>query len=103
MEIHRQRCQECGSIDLRNIIVRETGQRTLVYARCSKCLELVARYELHAYYHHGKGLQSYLRAQGAKDAGSGREWLSQFKKVQAKALAGYETALAELAKEQKPI
>ena len=103
MEIHRQRCQHCDSIDLRNIIVRETGQRTLIYARCSKCLELVARYELEAYYHHGKGLESYLRAQGAKSTDSGRRWLADFKRMQEKAVEGYDAALEQLAKEQKQI
>ena len=102
MEIHRQTCQHCGSIDMRNIIVRETGHRTLMM-RCSKCLELVARYELNAYYHHGKGLESYLRAQGTNSTGSGREWFAEFNRKQEQAVAGYNAVLEKLAKENKPV
>ena len=54
MELHRQHCQNCQSIEMRNILVREAGKATSVYVRCGNCGELVARYKLRDYYHHGR-------------------------------------------------
>lgn len=34
MEIHRQQCQQCGSRDVRNILVRETDAPMTIYSRC---------------------------------------------------------------------
>ncbi len=44
-----------------NLVVREPGNPPVVLARCDQCKELVARYELRGYYHHGKGIQDWLR------------------------------------------
>lgn len=61
MEAHRQTCQSCGGRDMRNIIVRAEGQRQVVLVRCIGCQQLVARYELASYYHHGKSYEAHLR------------------------------------------
>lgn len=103
MQVSRQTCQSCGTIDVRNILVREPGQATMVYVRCRQCKSLVASYELSGYYHHGKGIESYLRAHGAAAADSGRQWLDEFQRVQKRAVAGYEAALEQLSAEQKEI
>jgi len=103
MEVHRQRCQNCESIDVRNILVRDLNQPTHVFVRCSTCKELVARYTLSDYYHHGKGLESYLRAQGATGGDSARQWLSEFEQTQRDSLEGYERALAHLAEAKKDV
>lgn len=102
MEVKRQTCQACQSIDLRNIIVRD-GHDQVIYVRCAKCKELVARYILKEYYHHGKGIESYLRARGATGGDSGRAWLDSFKKSQEKAIVGYEEALKALDAAQKDV
>ena len=103
MQVNRQTCQKCGSIDVRNILARQSDKPTIVYVRCAKCQELVASYELNSYYHHGKGIESYLKAQGVRDAASGRQWLSEFKRIQQDAVSGFERALAELAEQQKEV
>ena len=103
MQVHRQTCQNCKSIEVRNIIVRDTGKPTVVYVRCAACGELVASYELQRYYHHGKGIESYLRGHGVGAADSGRAWLAEFNNVQADALAGFQAALQKLAEEQKQV
>ena len=103
MQVNRQTCQKCGSIDVRNILAREGDRPTIVYVRCGKCLELVAYYELQNYYHHGKGIESYLQAQGVASGDSGRQWLAEFQRVQQTALSGYETALKALAEAQKEV
>lgn len=103
MEVNRQRCQACGSHDVRNILARHEGDRTLVFVRCASCSKLVARYELSGYYHHGKGLESYLRGAGASEEESGREWLAEFRATEEEALRGYEEALQALAAAGKAI
>ena len=103
MEVHRQRCQKCGSIDVRNILFRNTNQPTVVYVRCGQCKELVASYQLSGYYHHGKGIESYLKGQGVAAADSGRQWLAEFNRVQEDALTGFEEALQELRNQQKDV
>ena len=103
MQVHRQTCQACGSIDVRNILARETNKPTIVYVRCRKCSELVAYYELSGYYHHGKGIESYLQAQGVSAADSGRAWLAEFNRIQEEALSGYEAALQKLTEENKEV
>ena len=103
MQVHRQTCQQCGSIDVRNILVREADRPTEVYVRCGQCGELVAGYQLSNYYHHGKGIESYLREHGVGAADSGRQWLAEFKRVQQHATAGYEAALKQLADDQKEV
>lgn len=96
MQVNRQTCQKCGSIDVRNILVREADQPTTVYVRCSGCGELVACYQLSGYYHHGKGVESYLRGQGVSASDSARQWLAEFKRIQQDAVSGYEAALEKL-------
>lgn len=61
MEVYRQECQSCGSHEMMNIIVRAIGKRQVILVRCQGCGDLVARYELAGYYHHKKGIESYLR------------------------------------------
>lgn len=103
MEVHRQTCQACGSLDLRNILVRKPGQADMVYVLCASCRELVARYRLRDYYHHGKGAESFLRSVGAESSESGRSKLSDFAKVQEEALDGLQEALEVLAREGKEV
>lgn len=103
MDIHRQQCQACRSFDLRNILVRETGRPEAVYARCLGCGRLVARYELSAYYHHGKGVESWLRSHGTTSVESGRDTLAEFEEVQKAAVEGYEQVLAKLEEMGKPV
>lgn len=96
MEVHRQRCQNCGSLDAHNLLVREPGEPATVYVRCTACESLVARYVLADYYHHGKGIESYLRSHAGQFADSGRRVHEELAEAQASALEGYERALAEL-------
>ncbi len=102
IDVKRQTCQACQSIDVRDIIVRDKGKQ-IIYVRCAKCKELVARYELKDYYHHGKGIESYLRARGASGGDSGREWLDAFNKSQREAIEGYAEALHELESAKKDV
>ncbi|ACR14104.1 hypothetical protein [Teredinibacter turnerae] len=62
MEIKVQKCQSCSSRSLRNILVRDHGQK--VFVQCRDCGNLVARYELSkgGYFHVGKGFESFLRS-----------------------------------------
>jgi uncharacterized C2H2 Zn-finger protein len=101
MEVHRQRCQACQSLQLNNIIVRAPGRDPAVFVRCAQCHALVARYELSSYYHHGKGLQGYLRNLGIPFEESGRGYLNAFLDLQRDAEEGYLAALDALAQEGK--
>jgi RNase P subunit RPR2 len=103
MEVHRQTCQKCGSIDVRNILAREPDIPMTIYVRCAKCGELVARYKLREYYHHGKGIDSFLRSQAAQLAESGRHVLGEFRRTQKESVQGYEMVLKELEKEGKEV
>jgi hypothetical protein len=48
-----------------------------------------------SYYHHGKGLESYLRSvEGAVE--SGRRMLSEFEEAEHEAVEGYARALSVL-------
>ncbi|WP_239923483.1 hypothetical protein [Agaribacterium haliotis] len=62
MEIHIQKCQQCKSRNLRNILVRDEKQK--VFVQCRDCDALVARYILTpgGYFHAGKGFESFLRS-----------------------------------------
>ena len=101
MEIHRQHCQNCQSVQMRNILVREPGRSPVVYARCAECEQLVACYTLEDYYHHGKGIESYLRSHGGAAAESGRGIMRDFKEAEERAIAGYEAAVEHLRQEGK--
>ncbi len=103
MEVHRQTCQDCGSIDVRNILVREEGRAQMVFVRCAKCGDLVARYRLRDYYHHGKDVESFLRSHGAEASDSGRSHLDEFGRIQDEAQEGYEQALNYLREKGKEI
>ncbi|MEM9825404.1 MAG: hypothetical protein AAF958_02385 [Planctomycetota bacterium] len=103
MDVKRQTCQSCGSIDVRNLIVRGEHGEQVIFVRCAKCKELVARYELKDYYHHGKGIESYLRAHGRHNSGSANEWMKAFEASQEQAKVGYEEALQYLAKRKKDV
>jgi hypothetical protein len=96
MEVHRQQCQSCGSFRMRNILVREPGRRAAVYVRCAACRQLVARYVLADYYHHGKGIESFLRSHGAASSESGRHLLEEFERAKSEALEGFEAAMKAL-------
>ena len=103
MEVHRQRCQACDSLDLRDILVRRQGEPTAVYVRCAGCGELVARYLLRGYYHHGKGVESWLRSRGTDSVESGRDTAAEFEGVKKAAVDGYEQVLAKLEEMGKPV
>jgi len=102
MEVKRQTCQKCHSIDVRNILVRD-GTHQWVYVRCTNCKELVARYDLKDYYHHGKGIESYLRAHGVSSSDSARAWLDEFNRSQEQAVSGYQEALNMLSEQHKDV
>ncbi len=89
MEIHRQQCQHCGSRDVRNILVRDTDAPMTIYVRCLGCGALVARYKLSEYYHHGKGIESFLRCLGAAAGESGRDYLAEFNRIQRDVVEGF--------------
>ncbi len=82
MELHIQKCQSCGSRDLRNILVRSEEQK--VFVQCRECEKLVARYILQSggYYHSGKNFESFLRSI-ERDGGmsSGRDLQTIFEEV----------------------
>ena len=103
MEVHRQRCQKCGSLKVQNLLAREQGLPTAVYVRCVECGELVARYRLRSYYHHGKGLESYLRSQASNAMESGRESLVEFQNVQEESLESFQKVLDQLREEGKSL
>ncbi|MEM6472059.1 MAG: hypothetical protein AAF802_21035 [Planctomycetota bacterium] len=103
MEVKRQTCQTCNSIDLRNILVRD-GHDQVVFVRCAQCKALVARYVLKDYYHHGKGIESYLRAHKLTTGDdSGRAWLEAFEASQRTAEVGYQEALDALQSQNKEV
>ena len=103
MEVHRQTCQACGSINIRNILARERGRAQMVYVRCAECSELVARYRLRDYYHHGKSAESFYRSMGAGDSESARDQLEEFSRMKEEAIAGYERALEILQEAEKEV
>ncbi len=101
MELHRQQCQNCKSFNMMNLLVRTPGEPQKVYVRCVDCSEFVALYSLRDYYHHGKGIESYLRSHGAGEVESGRHMLADFKSVQESAMDGFENAIEQLKREGK--
>ena len=103
MEVHRQQCQDCGSHEVKNILVREANLPTVIFVRCSHCGNLVARYELSDYYHHGKDVESFLRSRLGTVEESGRHMLELFEEARKKATEGYKKALDELARRKKDI
>jgi hypothetical protein len=75
----------------------------MVFVRCSKCGELVARYQLRGYYHNGKGADSYFRSIGGDACDSGRAAMASFRRVKEESLSGYEQALKQLEEEGKEV
>lgn len=102
MEVHIQKCQECQSTDVCNMLVSEPGRPQTIYAKCTSCGQLVARFLLSDYYHHGKGIESWLRSLGPAAFESGRDFHDEFSRVQTAALAGFEAACRRL-EEQKQV
>lgn len=48
------------------------------------------------YYHHGKGIESWLRSVGSATAESGRDFHGEFERVQRDALQDFEAAVHQL-------
>ena len=101
MELHRQQCQHCKSHEMLNILAREPGRPTVVYVRCLNCHRLVARYKLSEYYHHGKGIESFLKSHGSGSMESGRRVMEEFERVKKESVEGYRAAVKELEKEHE--
>ena len=104
MEIHIQRCQNCQSTDLRNIIYREAGEPDRIYAQCMNCDEFVASYVIApmGYYHHGKGYESFLR--GVNRSGgfmSGRKVKEKFIKRKYDEEKAFDEAIENLKKKEE--
>ena len=95
MQVHRQRCQNCDSVGLHNLLVRVPGKSQIVLALCANCRQLVARYELSQYYHHGKGIDSWLRSFDPTTE-SAHDLKESFEDVRETAVAQLEQALAVL-------
>lgn len=94
MDVYIQKCQNCGSRDLRNILARENSQR--VYVQCRECDHLVARYVVASggYFHEGKDYESFLRTV-LLDSGfsSGRDLKAVYKEVADSSRKGFAKAL----------
>lgn len=103
MEVHRQRCQSCGSLALNDLILRERRRRTRVFVRCARCGEFVAQYSLSNYYHHGKGLDSYLRGLGMSEEESGRQALAEFRHVEEQAMRDFDAVMEALERAGKTL
>jgi hypothetical protein len=101
MEVHIQRCEKCQSTAVTNLLVRESGQPQTVYVKCVSCGEFVARYRLSEYYHHGEGIESWLRSQGSAAPESGRDFLGEFERVKTAANEGFAAANARLEEQQQ--
>lgn len=94
MDVYIQRCQQCGSRNLRNILARDEAQR--VYVQCRDCETLVARYVIApgGYFHAGKDYESFLRAM-MLDSGfsSGRDMKAMFREAADSSESGFAQAL----------
>jgi len=95
MDVHIQKCQNCDSRNLRNILARENAQ--YVYVQCRDCSHLVARYVIApgGYFHEGKDYESFLRTLMV-DGGftSGRDLKSLFQEVSESSAEGFAEAVA---------
>jgi hypothetical protein len=104
MEIHVQQCQKCGSIHLKNIIYRESGEPDRIYAQCHDCEDFVASYVIApmGYYHHGKGYESFLR--GIHRSGefmSGRVVKDLYLNRQSREQNAFDDVIKKLAEKEK--
>ena len=103
MELHRQRCQSCQSLELNCVLRRDEAHPLTVYVRCAKCGELVARYRVGEYYHHGKGMESWLKAMRPGNRESARNLRADFDEVKRNSIAEYADVLEELERQGKPL
>jgi len=94
MDVYIQKCQNCNSRNLRNILARDDAQR--VYVQCRDCAHLVARYVIApgGYFHEGKDYESFLRTM-MLDGGfsSGRDLKAAFKEVSDSCAQGFTEAV----------
>jgi hypothetical protein len=86
-----------------NILARQPGKPGAVYVRCRKCRRLVARYKLSEYYHHGKGIESFLKSLGPGAGDSARHFIEEFERAKQESLDGFEEAVKLLKKAGKDI
>jgi hypothetical protein len=63
MEIHIQKCQNCQSDRLQNILCRGSGEPDRVFVECHDCNTFVASYVIApmGYFHNEEGFESFLR------------------------------------------
>ena len=94
MDVYIQKCQNCNSRNLRNILARSDAQR--VYVQCRDCEKFVARYVIApgGYFHDGPDYESFLRTM-MLDSGfsSGRDLKMVYKEVTESSAAGCNSAL----------
>lgn len=94
MDVYIQKCQNCGSRNLRNILSRESAQH--VYVQCRDCEHFVARYVVASggYFHEGRDYESFLRTV-TLDSGftSGRDLKAVFDEVADSSRKGFGKAL----------
>lgn len=76
MELQIQSCPQCGSTQLKNILVREPGNMNKVYVLCASCEQPVSRYRLSGYHYLGNPEVSFFRSFGSSTIESGRAALS---------------------------
>lgn len=99
MEVHVQKCQNCMSQNLKNILFRESGEPDRVYVQCHDCEQFVASYAISpmGYYHHGKGFESFLRGvHRTGDFMSGRRVQQLFLNRKEQEEAAFEDVLEKL-------
>ncbi|WP_119395421.1 hypothetical protein [Salinibius halmophilus] len=103
MEIHIQKCQACGSRNLRNILQRDRDQR--VYVQCRDCEKFVARYIVSpaGYFHAGKDYESFLRSVARHpDLQSGRDIREWFAEVENHSQEEFDSLLEKAAAKYGP-
>jgi len=85
------------------VLRRDEAHPLTVYVRCAKCGELVARYRVGEYYHHGKGMESWLKAMRPGNRESARNLRADFDEVKRNSIAEYADVLEELERQGKPL
>ncbi len=104
MEIHRQTCQSCGSINMKNILVRCPEESDRVFVQCQDCEQFVARYIIgdRGYYHHGKEFESYLRSLNRGGYfESGKSIHDEFSRMKENVLEQFEVILIQMKSKNK--
>lgn len=99
MEVQLLTCQECGSSNLRNILIREPGEKDKIFVQCQKCEAFVSRYKIAqgGYYHHGDTFESYLRGvTRADEVMSAKKIRRQYDQLKQKTLEKFKVVLIEL-------